>query len=293
MLAESLCGMAGLTQGVDEWREVGGAGFVSAAIDDEARRHIHHFLDFDEAVGAQRVARADEIDNALSAASEPYAAARNTFRADSRVIDAVDEGTRAASGRTRATDNIARFQGMPDREQQAFRVGYVDPQIARVEASAVSPSTNKARMLMTEKTGQEFPAFAAPGRADQLWSRISREQRMFETANAALGGPKTADNLADAADMAQFDPSIISKLARGKVVDAVMAAISRGVDKAGGMSTPVIQRIARSLMETNPDLVRQIMARGAKSTARSASRRALASALITNLGAGAVPRSIP
>ena len=37
----------------------------------------------------------------------------------------------------------------------------------------------------------------APGN-DLLQRRLGREMTMFETRNAALGGSKTADNLADA-----------------------------------------------------------------------------------------------
>jgi len=45
----------------------------------------------------------------------------------------------------------------------------------------------------------------APGN-DLLQRRLGREMTMFETRNAALGGSKTADNLADA-DALGIDPS--------------------------------------------------------------------------------------
>jgi hypothetical protein len=56
--------------------------------------------------------------------------------------------------------------------------------------------------------GKGIQGLCCPWEAEQLGHRIGREQRMFETHQAALGGSKTADNTADAADLSQFDPSI-------------------------------------------------------------------------------------
>ena len=204
-----------------------------------------------------------------------------------RVIDAVDTGRGAASGRTRAADNIQTFGGLNPNEQNAFRAGYVDPMIARVENSSISPTTNKARMLMTEKTGQEFPAFAAPGRADQMGTRIAREQRMFETANTALGGSKTADNLADAADLNKFDPSIMTHLLNGRPVAAVVSAVTKALNESRGLPPSVLARLSRSLMETDPGAARMLLATGARANITAASRRALYSSILSRLGTSA------
>ncbi|MGV2071674.1 hypothetical protein ACQZ4Z_13050 [Agrobacterium vitis] len=194
----------------------------------------------------------NQLDDALAKASDPYAAARDTFRGQSKAIDAVDQGAAAASGRTRAADNVGQFGRMTPDQQQGFRTGYADPYIARVEAASSSPTTNKARMLQTEKTRQEFPAFAAPGRADQLGNRIAREQRMFETANAALGGSKTADNLADMADVQSFDPTMIGNLLTGNFKGAALQGLAKGVNTLQGRNQQTRDMIARMLLETDP-----------------------------------------
>jgi hypothetical protein len=225
----------------------------------------------------------NELDSALEAASPGYRQANDVFRNQSRVIDAVDTGISAASGRTRAPDNIQTFNGLSPEGQNAFRAGYVDPLIARVENSSISPTTNKARMLMTEKTGQEFPAFAAPGRADQMGTRIAREQRMFETANAALGGSKTADNLVDAADLNKFDPSIMTHLLHGRPVAAAVSAIMKAINESRGLPPPVLTRISQALMETNPDAARLLLSTGAQRGLSAAGRRALYSSIVTKL----------
>lgn len=192
------------------------------------------------------------LDDSLSTAAPEYAAARDAYRMQSGVIDSIDTGTGAASARTRATDNIREFGTLSPDQQQAFRVGYANPFIARVEAAATSPTTNKARMLQTGKTAQEFPAFAVPGRADQLADRIAREQRMFETANAALGGSRTADNLADLGEMAAFDPSMIGAIATGNIKGAVVQALTKGSQALQGRNSQTRDMIARLLLETSP-----------------------------------------
>ncbi|MGU3399143.1 hypothetical protein ACLBWS_05280 [Brucellaceae bacterium D45D] len=201
----------------------------------------------------------NQLDNALESASPAYRAANDTFKSQSRVIEAVDTGKNAASARIRAADNLDTFANLQPGERAAFRSGYADPWIARIEAASTSPTTNKARMLITDKTAAEFPAFAMPNQADQMARRIAREQKMFTTANEAMGGSKTADNLADMADMANFDPSIFSGLMRGSIKDTAVAAFTKILTEARGTPKPVIQRLAKVLMETDPAAARSAM----------------------------------
>lgn len=192
------------------------------------------------------------LDDALASSSDLYSNARDTFRQQSQAINAIDQGTAASSSRVRAGDSIPEFQGMNPEQQTAFRTGYADPVIARLEAASTSPTTNKARQLLTTKTAQEFPAFAAPGQAQQLTERIGREQRMFETANAALGGSRTADNLSDIADVGGFDPTMIGALATGNIKSAALQALTRSANALSGRNTQTRDLIAQALMETAP-----------------------------------------
>jgi len=225
-----------------------------------------------------------KLDGALEKASAGYRAANDAFRRQSLAIDAIDAGKTAASGRMRAADTIPAFNRASPEQQAAFRAGYVDPYIARVESMASSPTTNKARILQTGKTSQEFPAFAAPGKGDQLQSRIAREQRMFETANAALGGSKTADNLADAAEMAKFDPAVMTNLLRGRPVQAIIDAVTRVMNEAKGMPPAVIDQVAKVLLETSPEAAKKLLAAGADKRAKDGAMRALANAILANYG---------
>lgn len=232
----------------------------------------------------------NQLDRALENASPDYRAANDTFKSQSKVIDAVDTGTNAASSRLRAADNIDTFTGMGPGEQGAFRLGYADPWIARIEAASTSPTTNKARMLITDKTAAEFPAFAMPSQADQMARRIAREQKMFTTANEAMGGSKTADNLADMADMANFDPSIFSGLMRGSIKDASIAAFTKLLTEAKGTPKPVIQRLAKVLMETDPVAAKDALSSAIAQGKSSKGMRALINTLMNTEGSIAAPR---
>lgn len=257
-----------------------------------ARQDIADWVKVAERAGRGNQARLlrdvrNELDRSLTKASSRYRDAMLGHEKGSRVIDAVDIGVNSASGRMRAADTVPRFSAMTPDEQSAFRAGYADPLIARIESAAMSPSTNKARALITPKTAEEFPAFAATGRATQLQNRIAREQRMFQTANAALGGSKTADNLADAAEMAKFDPGIMSKLLRGDVPGAIMDGIRRGMAEASGAPPRVIEQVSKALMETNPEAAREAFRGGAAKLTRSQQARArVIAAMITSGTAG-------
>lgn len=229
-----------------------------------AKRELDSMIENgNNSVRSQLIPIRNALDDALASASDPYAAARDQFRRESQAINAIDQGTAASSSRTRAADNIDQFNALTQEQQQPFRVGYVDPLIARTEAASMSPTTNKARALITGKTEQEFPAFAAPGRGDVMGERIAREQRMFETANQALGGSRTADNLADAADVMGFDPTmigIIGNAATGNVRTAALQALQRGANALQGRNQGTRDMIARMLMQGDPTRARAELA---------------------------------
>lgn len=253
-----------------------------------AKRDIDDMIGRATRSGASNQARLliqvrNELDNALAAASQPYAAARDAFRAGSREIEGVEAGRQAAR-RGRPEDTLAAFGLMTPQEQAAFRAGYADPLIEGVQTAATG--TNKARPLINDATAAEFPAFAVPGRAPQLMRRIGREQAMFETNQAALGGSRTADNLADAADMNRFDPGVLANLLRGRPIQAVIEGATKLVNNARGMPPSVVERVARALMESRPDAARALLDSAQSNTQMTAGRRALVNALLVGSGVG-------
>lgn len=226
-----------------------------------------------------------ELDSALEGASAGYRTANDTFRQQSKVIDAIDRGKAATSGRTRAPDNIQAFNTLSPEEKATFRVGYADPLIARIEATSSSPTTNKARPLLTPKAEQEFPAFASPGKAPQLMDRIAREQRMFETLNHVRGGSQTADNLADVGEIASVDPEVMASLLSGRFGTAATQLAGKAKDALGGRNTATRDLIARTLLETRSPAARKALAEAlARTQTASVTQQAIMRALL-QLGA--------
>lgn len=229
------------------------------------------------------------LDQALERASDPYAAARDTFRRQSQDIEAANIGRNAAM-RGRVEDTIPQFQGMTRPEQQAsFRAGYVDPYIADVQR-ATGPMTNKARPLISDATAAEFPAFAAPGQGRQLMDRIAREQRMFETANAALGGSKTADNAADMLDVQSFDPTLLGMIATGNFKGAALRGLQSGINTVQGRNTATRDAIARMLLENDPQAARAALSGAVASGNNTQRLRETLIRALTGAGATALPK---
>jgi hypothetical protein len=215
------------------------------------------------------------LDNTLANASAPYARARDAFAAASRRIEAVGAGKSAAM-RGRAPDTVSVYNAMTPEEQAAFRVGYADPLVEQTQSAAVG--VDKSRPLISDATGMEFPVVTAPGRGARLWNQLGREKTMFETRNAAIGGSKTADNLADAAGMAQFDPTVLARLFRGDFAGAALGALGRTLNEARGLPPSVLSRVGNTLMITDPAAAVQALTAGAtRNATKSGNRAALAS----------------
>lgn len=192
----------------------------------------------------------DALDKSLEDSSDAYRNARDTYRQQSQALEAVQTG-RDAARRGRVEDTIPAFNNMRPDQQQGFRAGYADDYIADVQKAA-GPMTNKARPLISDATAAEFPAFAIQGQGDTLMNRIGREQRMFETTNQALGGSRTADNLADTADAGGFDPTIIGNILTGNFASAAKTALSQSAAGISGRNQATRDMIARALMESSP-----------------------------------------
>lgn len=184
------------------------------------------------------------LDDSLANASQPYAAARDAYRAASQGIDAVEEGGNMFM-RGRTEDTIPRFAAMSPDEQAAARVGYADPAIERVQGAA--QGVNTARPFTSSAYQDEFAAMAAPGRGDQLARRLGRENAMFETRNQATQGSRTADNLADSADTG-IDPSIITNLLSGNWMGAARNLGARVGANISGNTEATRNALAQLLM---------------------------------------------
>jgi hypothetical protein len=217
----------------------------------------------------------DALDDALAQSSAPYANARDTFRQQSKAIEAIDKGKQAAM-RGRTEDTTSLFGGLGPDERAGFRAGYVDPLIADVQKAAAT--ANKARPLINDATAVEFPAFAAPGRAPQLQRQIGREDTMFQTRHAAKGGSATAENLADNADT--MDIGLLANIASGRwgaAAGQVGGALSRA---SSGLNETTRDLVGGALLQTDPVMVQELVKAAQKSGKDAVKARALLNMLL-------------
>ena len=189
-----------------------------------------------------------ELDKALEASSNGYRAANDGFRQASRVIDAVDQGTTMAGARARVGDNLQTYGAMTPDQQAAARAGYIDPIIGKIENAA--PGVNNARPLLSP--GFQAEAGAMARNPQELADFIRREQTMFETGTQAMGGSRTADNLADIADAKGFDVGPILNILAGRFGPAAQQVAGKAGSALMGRNTATREEIARLLL--SPDL---------------------------------------
>lgn len=206
-----------------------------------------------------------QLDEALEGASDGYRAANDGFRTASREIDQIDAGIAAARPGQRGADTAAEFGGLAsDGQRAAYRTGYADRLQSRVEGAA--EGVNKARPLTSDKIGTEMGAMAQdPAR----WTRrVERENTMFDTRGAALGGSQTADNLSDMASTNM----LTSRIPTG-VIDAVAMGANALGNLARGHNAETRRMIVERLLSTGDDAAEalaQAIQRGQQLTANEA-----------------------
>lgn len=182
-----------------------------------------------------------EMDRAMEQASPGYLQANRNYETASRNIEAIGEG-RTAATRGRFENTVPAFQALPREGQQGFRAGYVDPLIEQVQGAPVG--VNKARQFTSDafnREAQTVAPYAAP-----MQRRLARENTMFETRQHAMGGSRTADNLADAEAMG-VDPSFIGHVLTGNIAGALRSAMGSVSNGLTG-NTPAVRRAVGDIL---------------------------------------------
>jgi hypothetical protein len=184
------------------------------------------------------------LDTAMENASPGFRQANQNFAAASRDIDAVGAG-RDAFSRGRSENTIPAFNALRPEAQAAFRSGYVDPAIAQTQGAAFG--VNKARPLLNDAFQDEAAAMA-PGN-DLMQRQLAREQTMFTTRNQALGGSRTADNLADHEALG-VNPTTVMHVATGNWSGAIGSLLHAGVRGVTG-NTPAVRKAVADILLQN------------------------------------------
>lgn len=169
-----------------------------------------------------------ELDGALEDASAGYRAANDGFARASREIDQIDAGANASRPSQRASDTVDEYGKLTPEQQAAYRTGYGDKVIGRVEAAA--EGANKARPFTSGKSIDELATMARDPK--KLARALDRENIMFETRRKAIGGSQTADNLADQSAIENIVERGISPTAWIKSAGSWISNMSKGQNEA-------------------------------------------------------------
>jgi hypothetical protein len=189
-----------------------------------------------------------QLDNSLENSSQGFKLANRNFAQANRNIEAIDAG-RSAAMRGRSEDTIPDFRRLSAEGQRAFRGGYADPLIEQAQTAPYG--VNKARPLTSDAFRDEARAMA-PGN-DMMQRRLGREMTMFETRNQALGGSRTADNLADANAMG-IDPTLVGQVLSGNWGGAMRSALAAGQNALTGNTAQVRQAVADILLQRGANM---------------------------------------
>lgn len=217
-----------------------------------------------------------ELDAALEAASPGYRQANDQFAAQSRTIEAVDQGSNSARPSVRAADSIDTFSAMNPDQQSAFRAGLGDSLIGKVENQA--PGANVALPLMRDRTASLLDEVAVD--PAKLRAQIGRENTMAQTRQAATGGSQTANNLANMDDVQAVDVGMLANLMRGQFGQAAQQGAQKVSNVATNQTEGTNQLLARILMSENPQealapMLAQEMRRGTRQSGGNAAARTL------------------
>lgn len=226
------------------------------------------------------------LDQALEGASDKYRAANDGFRDASRVIDAVGEGAEMARSSNRSVDTLINFNRMNPDQKAAARVGYGDSLLTKVEANS-SPTANRAKIFTSPKVAAESREMAT--NPVLLNDRIARENAMWETQNRALGGSRTADNLADTADLGGVADAgrAIKDALTGRIGSAIGGAARMAGNAATGQNEATRTLIAKMLMSGDP---KQALAQALKQEVTNQGRRRVIEAFVRSAGRQAIPQ---
>lgn len=183
-----------------------------------------------------------QIDAAMEEASPGFKAANTDFRQASKNIEAIGEGKTAAT-QGRLEDFLPHYTGLTPEGQQGFRAGYVDPLITKLQRT---PEGSNAARPLTTPSFQQTATAIAPG-SQKMLAQLEREKEMFATAQRALGGSHTSNNLANDA-AAGVDPTIIFHAVTGNHMGVMKGLMNAGANLWSGNTPAVRQQIARILL---------------------------------------------
>lgn len=185
-----------------------------------------------------------------------YRQARDTYRGDAEIEGAITTGR--ADILRKPVDELRRdFAALSGAEQDAFRIGAIDQVLAQKVDRGVD-AADFARKLWGNADMRNRLALLVrgPDELTKLVKQLEREQTMAATQRGVLGGSPTAMRDVDVGDTAA---QAITDVATKGVTGAAMNQVQRLIQRAGGITEPVADDIARLLTAEGPQNIRAVL----------------------------------
>jgi hypothetical protein len=187
-----------------------------------------------------------------------YRQARQAYGGPMQIEEAIRFGRQMPKSGL-AEDTIRQYGKRTPSQQQGIRIGYTDAVTEPLQRTGNFPTILREKSM---KGQQELEAMSPYGPAT-LREKLAREEEMLRTSKAALGGPQTAENLADMANApgGMEALGLAGKAATGNFMGAIsggkdlLARIGRGESEAQRAA------IARALLSNDPAAVAAMQAR--------------------------------
>jgi hypothetical protein len=218
------------------------------------------------------IARMDKV-------NPDYAAARSAYAGPAKMRDALERGAKAFN---KAPDDIlAMMKNMGDAEKESFRLG-VRKAITDLLASRRDGGDKVALLLGTPKSRQVLSQIFGGGKRFQRFIQTLRdEEKMGQTYKAVAGNSQTAERLAQDAntnDTGLAETAVDAALRGGKdgMWSAGIAAVQKlrdvGRFGAGEAGERTRENVAALLSETDPAVLRQLIAAANRAMSDQAAR---------------------
>jgi len=187
-----------------------------------------------------------------------YREARQAYAGPMQVNTAIDFG-RAMPTTGRASDNILHLDRMNPAAQQGVRIGYADKARADLERTGNIPTYLREK---SHKGQAELERLSPQGPAT-LREALAREEMMQRTSREALGGPKTAENLADMAGGpgGMEALGLAGNVMTGNILGATRQAAELAKRLGTGESEAQRTAITNMLLARDPAMVRAMQER--------------------------------
>lgn len=226
---------------------------LKTSLDDDIRQA---FKDGNGEVGKALRQFKDRIVKNLEDEVPAYRKARETYKGDIEVEEAI------ANGRTdilnKPVDQLRRdFAALSGAEQDAYRSGAIDTFLAQKVDRNVD-SADFARKLWGNADARNRLQLLVKNEDElvKLARQFEREQRIARTNRNVLGGSPTAMRQSDIEDqLAGTAADVVTQGPTG----ALVSTVGRWVRRAGGLTEPVADDIAKLLTAETPETIRAVL----------------------------------